>query len=59
MVNRELLDKFKSLYKRKFDIDLSDEEATKMATDLMNLVRVLIKPLPRHDNNNIYFQGEK
>lgn len=59
MVNRELLDKFKSLYKRKFNINLSDEEATKMATDLVNLIRVLIKPLPRQDNNETYIEREK
>lgn len=59
MVNKELLDKFKSLYKRKFDINLSDEEATKMATDLVNLIRILIKPLPRQDNNETYLEREK
>lgn len=59
MVSQELLDKFKSLYQRKFDINLTDEEATKMTTDLLNLIRVLIKPLPQQNNNENYREGEK
>lgn len=59
MINKELLDKFKSLYKRKFNINLSDEEATKMTTDLLNLMRVLIKPLPKQNNDETHLEGEK
>ncbi len=59
MVSRELLDKFKNMYQRKFDITLNDEEATKMATDLLNLMRVLIQPLPKQDINKTYSEGEK
>ncbi len=53
MVSKELLDKFKELYKEKFDTSLSDEEATQMSTDLINLMKVLIEPDPQeyHDNS--------
>jgi len=47
MINTEIRDKFKKLYYEKFDIELSDEEATAMATDLVNLVKVLIKHQPK------------
>ncbi len=47
MISKELLDKFKKLYKEKFDINLTDEQATKMATDLVNLMRVLLRPNPK------------
>ncbi len=44
MVSNEIREKFKKLYQEKFDIALTDEEATQMATDLVNLVKVLVRP---------------
>jgi hypothetical protein len=44
MISTELLEKFKKLYLDEFKIQLTDEEATKMAIDLLNLMRVLLKP---------------
>ncbi len=58
MVNRELLDKFKRLYQEDFDIALTDEEATKMSNDLINLIRVLIKPSHK-ENDETYLGGNK
>ncbi len=58
MVNKELLDKFKRLYQEEFEITLTDEEATKMSTDLINLVRVLISP-PHQDKNETCLGGNK
>ncbi len=49
MLNEEFLAKFKSLYLEKYNINLSDEEATKLATDFLNLMTVLIKPKPKID----------
>lgn len=40
------LEKFKKLYFEKFNIKLSNEEATRQATDLLNLMEVLTRPLP-------------
>lgn len=58
MVNNEIRDKFKKLYLEKFGIELTDEEATLMSTDLVNLVKVLLKNthnqgsvLPVHDES--------
>ena len=39
MISKELLDEFKNLYKDHFDITLSDEEATSLATDYLNLMK--------------------
>lgn len=52
MVSIEIRDKFKKLYKEKFDITLNDEEATQMATDLVNLIQILIKPEEKTANDN-------
>ncbi len=44
MISKEYLDKFKKLYKDKYEITLSDEEATELATHFLNLMEILIKP---------------
>lgn len=44
MVSNEIREKFKKLYQEKFDIVLTDEEATQMTTDLVTLVKVLVRP---------------
>jgi len=43
-MSKELLEKFKKLYYEKFGITLSNEEATAMANDLVNLMKVLLEP---------------
>jgi len=47
MISNESLKKFKRLYKAKFNIDLTQEEATEMATDLVNLIKILLEPTPK------------
>lgn len=44
MVNRELLEEFKIIYKEQFNVSITDEEATAMTRDLVNLMKVLLKP---------------
>ncbi len=44
MMSKELLEKFKKLYYEKFGIALGNEEATAMANDLVNLMKVLLEP---------------
>lgn len=52
MVNKEILEKFKRLYKVKYDITLSDEEATDLATKFINLMKILITP--DEDDDKVY-----
>jgi len=47
MISKEYLDKFKKLYKDKYDITLTDEETTELATHFLNLMEILIKPKPK------------
>jgi hypothetical protein len=44
MIKKEYLEKFKKLYKDKYDITLSDEETTELATHFLNLMEILIRP---------------
>lgn len=44
MIGKEMLEKFKNLYFKKYRIKLSDEETTQMATDFLNLMKILLRP---------------
>lgn len=44
MISKEYLEKFKKLYKDKYNIALSDEETTELATHFLNLMEILIRP---------------
>lgn len=46
MIPAKCFVRFQELYFEKFGVWLSDEEATREATDLINLMRVLLKPNP-------------
>jgi len=50
MISEKYLKKFTDLYYKEYKVKLSREEATKAATDLLNLMRVLTKPLPKDDS---------
>lgn len=55
MIRKELLDKFKKLYRDKYNIVLSDEKATELATHFVNLMDILIHPKkdnPESDTNS-------
>ncbi len=47
MVSKEMLEKFKALYLKKYNVALTNEAATKMANDLLNLMKILVKPDPK------------
>lgn len=47
MISKAYLDKFKKLYKDKYNITLSDEETTELATHFLNLMEILIRPKPK------------
>lgn len=55
MVSDEMLAKFKSLYLKKYNVVLTNEEATQMANDLVNLMSILLEPSPTkaQDKQNI------
>jgi hypothetical protein len=41
------LNKFKELYKSYFDIELSEKEATEQATNLLNMMKTVYKPITK------------
>jgi hypothetical protein len=50
MVSKEILDKFKSLYREKYNIILSEEEATELTTQFLTLMKILIMPEEKIDD---------
>lgn len=53
MIRKEYLDKFKKLYLDKYNITLSDEKATELATHFLNLMELLIRPKMKQTTVNI------
>lgn len=59
MISKEILEKFKTLYKKKYNIDLTDEQTTQLANDLVNLMKILLKPEPKTVNNEDQQEGRQ
>ena len=47
MISKEALDEFKMIWKKEFGTDISDEEALKRATNLLNLFKAVYKPIKK------------
>ena len=54
MISQEELEKFKAIYKKKSGIDLSDQDALKMATKLFTLVKAVYSPIPKEEYDGRY-----
>jgi hypothetical protein len=45
MISKEQLEKFKIIYKNQFGEELSDQEALEKATKLLNMMKVIYRPI--------------
>lgn len=54
MISAQELKKFKEIYRNRFGKDISDQEALESATSLLNLMKLIYKPIPKHDKIEIY-----
>lgn len=45
-IPKEKVDEFKDLYRKRFGIDLSDQEALEKGTKLLNFMRIIIQSQP-------------
>jgi len=52
MVTLEMLEKFKLLYLKNYNVTLTNEQATELANGLLNLMGILLKPSPQKDIDN-------
>ncbi len=46
-ITQEQLESFKKIYKKRFGKNISDKEALKQATALLNMMKVIYRPLPK------------
>ena len=49
MISKEYLNKFKDIYKRHFDVELSDQEVLEKGTKLVRLMEIIYKPMTEND----------
>ena len=54
MINPKIREKFKKLYKEKFNIDLSEEETTQIFGDFINLMKIILQPNSKTKNTKNY-----
>lgn len=45
MISKEMLEKFKTIYQKRFGEDLSDQDALEKATKFLRLVELIYKPM--------------
>ncbi len=49
MISKESLEEFKKIYRKQFGKDISDQDALESATKLLNLLRVVYKPMTKEE----------
>lgn len=59
MISGEALEKFKAIYKKRFGKDISDEYALESATKLLNLVKLIYKPMTEREMKMIEKRREE
>ena len=52
MISKEQLEKFKLIYKKEFNKEISDEEALKGATELLRLTDIIYESLIKYKMSN-------
>ena len=49
MISKEHLEKFKSIYKSNFGEEILDQEALEQANKLLNMMKVIYRPIPKEN----------
>ena len=49
MISSEQLKEFKKIYKKEFGEDISDEDALESATKLIEMVKLIYRPIKKSD----------
>jgi hypothetical protein len=59
MISEKALKEFKAIYKKKFSIELSDQEALESATKLLKLVEIVYKPMTKEEYERVQKRREE
>jgi hypothetical protein len=54
MLSDKQVEEFRELYKKRFGEEIDNEEARKLGTNLVTLLRLIYKPIPRPQENNLF-----
>ena len=57
MITEKALKEFKLIYKKEFNVDLSDQDALEKATQLLNLMKAVYDHIPKDDYEKL--QGHR
>lgn len=49
MISQEALKEFKKIWRKEFKEDISDVKALEKATNLLNLMKTIYKPIKNHE----------
>ena len=53
MISEEVLEKFKTIYQKRFRKNLSDQDALEKATKLLRLVEIIYKPMTQEQYDTL------
>ncbi|MCK9393221.1 MAG: hypothetical protein WCX30_01665 [Candidatus Paceibacterota bacterium] len=59
MISEKALKDFKAIYKKQFDIELSDQDALESATKLLKLVEIIYKPMTKEEYEKVQKRREE
>lgn len=59
MISEKALKEFKEIYKKEFNIDLSDQDALEKATKLLNLMKAVYGPMSKGDYEKLQKRKEE
>jgi len=59
MISEKALKEFKEIYKKEFDIDLSDQDTLEKATKLLNLMKAVYGPMSKGDYEKLQKRREE
>jgi len=59
MISEKALKEFKAIYKKKFDVDLSGQNALESATKLLRLVEIIYKPMTKEEYERVQKRREE
>ena len=59
MISEKALKEFKTIYKKRFNIDLSDKDALESATKLLRLVEIIYKPMTKEEYERVQKRREE
>lgn len=59
MISEKALKEYKAIYKKEYGVDLPDEEALEQATKLLNLMKIIYRPISKDNYEKLQKRREE